>query len=120
GFTSPNKVRAITSPPRAPGYQASMTAAVNGSHGMRTGPPVSSTTTVRWLAATTAIIKLSWLSGSLRSDASYISAIHWCAKIITASDPFATYTARNTSSTSTYSTSAPPASASMAFTGEDG
>ena len=38
GFTSPNKTRAIASPPRAPGYHASMTAAVRESHGIHTGP----------------------------------------------------------------------------------
>ena len=49
----------MASPPRWPGYQAWITAGVFSSQGISTGPPVSSTTTVRALAAVTAAIKLS-------------------------------------------------------------
>lgn len=52
----PKRTAAIASPPRAPGYQASKTAAVRCNHGINTGPPVSSTTIVLGLARTTATL----------------------------------------------------------------
>ena len=47
-------------PSSSPGYQASMTPAARLSHGISTGPPVLSTTTVRGLAAAT--VAMSWFS----------------------------------------------------------
>jgi len=49
----------MDSPPFAPGYHASKTAAVASSHGIDTGLPVSNTTIVLGFAAVTAAISAS-------------------------------------------------------------
>ena len=74
GSTSPNKVAAIALPSSSPGYQASSTPATWSSHGMSTGAPVLSTTTVRGLAAATADTSASWNPGSARVARSIPSA----------------------------------------------
>jgi len=60
GSTSPNSTCAIAVPPSSPGYHASSSPAIPARHGVSTGAPVSSTTTVRLLAAATAEISESW------------------------------------------------------------
>src|SRR5512139_1866949 len=47
-------------PPRPPGYQASTMLLTLEAQGVRTGPPVSRTTTVLGLAAATALTRASW------------------------------------------------------------
>src|SRR5664279_1311133 len=64
GFTSPNKMLATASAPLLPAYQTSSTPLTLSIQGMVTAVPVSSTTMVRGLAAATAVINASWLSGS--------------------------------------------------------
>ena len=54
-------------PPSWPGYQASTIAATLSRHGVSTGPPVSSTTTVFGLAAATCSISASWSPWTVRA-----------------------------------------------------
>ena len=54
----------MAAPSCSPGYHASMTPATRCNHGIDTGPPVLSTTTVRGLAAATAWISASSSPGS--------------------------------------------------------
>src|SRR5882757_1123135 len=61
GLTSPNSTAATALPSSSPGYQASTTAGTLASHGMRTGAPLLTTTTVCGLAAATASTNWSWL-----------------------------------------------------------
>ncbi len=66
GSTSPKSSAAMAAPSCSPGYQFSSTAATLSSHGMSTGPPVSSTTTVRGLAAATAVDEGVLVAGQLQ------------------------------------------------------
>src|SRR3954453_14501376 len=65
GVTSPNRPAAIALPSSWPGYHASKSDLTFGSHGMVTGPPVLSTTTVFGLASATAAMSASWSTGWL-------------------------------------------------------
>ena len=60
GFARPSSTLAVAGPPRWPGYHISRIDATLPAHGMNTGSPVLSTTTVRRLAAATAVISASW------------------------------------------------------------
>src|ERR1700733_9344025 len=66
GSTVPNRTAASAVPLLSPGYQASTTEATWFSHGMATGAPASTTTTVCGLAAATAEISSFWADGRLR------------------------------------------------------
>ena len=57
----------------SPGYQASTTAATWLSHGIATGAPALTTTTVCGLAAATAEMSSSWAEGRLRLNRSAAS-----------------------------------------------
>ena len=70
GLTAPVSTSAIACPPAWPGYQAATIARTSSRHGIATGLPVSSTTTVFGLAAATASITASWPHGSDRSGLS--------------------------------------------------
>ena len=74
GFTSPKSRLATTLPSSSPGYQASRIAGTWSIHGMSTGAPLLSTTTVRGLAAATAATSASWLSVSASDGRSRPSA----------------------------------------------
>jgi hypothetical protein len=84
----------MASPPLVPGYQASSTAGTLDSHGMATGPPFCSTTTVRGLAPATEATSSSWRSGSASEAASLASPIHWVANTSATSAWAATRAAR--------------------------
>src|SRR5580693_7965024 len=66
GSTWPNKTAASAVPLLSPGYHASTTEATWLSHGMTTGAPASSTTTVCGLAAATAEISSFCAEGRFR------------------------------------------------------
>jgi hypothetical protein len=103
-----------------PGYHASSTAGVFAIHGIATGPPVSSTTTVRAFAPATLSISLSWLSGSASDVASFASPIHCVANTSATSACAATRAARAGSVPSSYTTFAFGASAWIWRSGDDG
>ena len=60
GFVLPVSTSAVARPPAWPGYHISSTDFTLASHGMYTGSPVLSTTTVFGFAAATAEISASW------------------------------------------------------------
>src|SRR5215469_2894143 len=66
GSTLPNRTAASAVPLLSPGYQASTTAATWFSHGMTTGAPASTTTTVCGLTAATAEISSFCADGRFR------------------------------------------------------
>src|SRR6266511_838428 len=66
GLNLPNSTSATAFPSSSPGYQACRIAGTWLTHGMRTGLPVLTTTTVRGFAAATADTSASWLPGSDR------------------------------------------------------
>ena len=66
GVGVPNRTAASAWPNCWPGSQACSTAPTRPSQGIRTGPPVLSTTTVRGLASATAAISRSWSPGRAR------------------------------------------------------
>ena len=66
GSVWPNSTAASAVPLLSPGYQASSTEATWLSHGMATGAPASTTTTVCGLAAATAEISSSCADGRFR------------------------------------------------------
>src|SRR5919205_1675850 len=74
GLKSPNRMPATALPSSSPGYHASTIAGTRDTHGMSTGPPVLSTTTVRGLAAATAEMSASWLPDRARLVRSVPSA----------------------------------------------
>ena len=110
---------AIASPPRCPGYQAWSTAGTDPIHGIRTGPPVSSTATIFGWALATAAIRASWLLGSDRSGTSCASVVHCVANTIAMSAAFAAVAAAATSLPSTNVTVAPGNAACSARNGDD-
>jgi hypothetical protein len=75
GSTSPKSRAAMAVPSSSPGYHASTTPATSPSQGMSTGPPVLSTTTVRGLAAATALISAFSSPGSARDGRSKASEL---------------------------------------------
>src|SRR6202030_3559907 len=66
GSVWPNSTLGSEAPLVCPGYQASTTPATADSHGIATGAPASTTTTVCGLAAATAEINSSCADGRLR------------------------------------------------------
>ncbi len=74
GLTSPDSRATRDVPAVSPGYHVSSSAGVSASQGMSTAEPVSSTTTVRGLAASTASIRRSWSPGSWSDTRSRPSA----------------------------------------------
>src|SRR5579859_2216073 len=73
GSVRPNSTLASEVPLVWPGYQASSTPATAGSHGIATGAPASTTTTVCGFAAATAEISSSWADGRLSDGRSAAS-----------------------------------------------
>ena len=69
----PNSTLASAVPLVCPGYQASTTAATLPSHGIATGAPALTTTTVCGFAAATAEISSSWADGRFRLGRSVAS-----------------------------------------------
>ena len=106
--------------PRLPGYQASSTARTSPAHGVVSGPPFSSTTTVLRCAAATWRIRSSWPFGSARSGRSSNSPRHSFAKTIATSESRASAAAAPGSEPSAKRTSAPGASSRIASSGDDG
>src|ERR1035438_5924440 len=120
GFTSPNRTLAIASPPPIPGNHADTIPPTLSDHGMLTGPPVSSTTMVCGLAATTAFTRSSWLSGSVRVAASRPSLMGWFTKTMATWEALARAAAAALSVPWLNSTLALGALAWMNFIGEEG
>jgi hypothetical protein len=119
-LTSPNNRRAIAVPALSPGYQASRTAGTLAIHGIVTEPPVSSTTTVRGLAAATAAINASAPSSSVSEVRSSPSASVSRANTIATSLRAASAAARAGSSPASYCTSAFGTRAAIPASGEVG
>lgn len=60
GFAAPVRTSAVAGPPCWPGYHISRIERTSSAHGMSTGSPVFSTTTVFGFARATAAIRRSW------------------------------------------------------------
>src|SRR6201999_928925 len=120
GFTLPKRTLATASSPLLQAYQASRTQPTLSIHGMRTAVPVSSTTTVRGLAAATCSINASWFSGRERLGRSVPSLIHSYANTIATSHFAASAAAAAGSAPESKATWAPGAAARTAFRGEVG
>src|ERR1700744_5153452 len=73
GSLRPNSTLAGAAPSTCPGYQSSSTACTDDSHGIVTGAPAWTTTTVFGFAAETAEISSSWAEGSARLSRSAAS-----------------------------------------------
>src|SRR6478735_7148985 len=73
GLVWPNSTLASAVPLVWPGYQVSTTPATAGSHGIATGAPALTTTTVCGLAAATAEISSSWADGRFSDSRSVAS-----------------------------------------------
>jgi hypothetical protein len=73
GFALPDSTSAMAHPPTFPEYQACTMAGALSFHGISTGLPVCSTTTVFGFAAITASMIWRWPQGRLRSAWSWPS-----------------------------------------------
>ncbi len=97
GSVSPKSSEAVASAPSWPGYHISRTAAVAGSHGMRTDEPVLSTTTVLGLALATAAMSSFCRPGRDSDCRSTPSELSSCAKTTAVRALAAAATARSKS-----------------------
>src|SRR5262252_1732938 len=93
GSASPQSRAAIAVPNSWPGYHDSITPATLLSHGIRTAPPVLSTTTVRGFAAATAAMSWSWSPGMASELRSLPSPVTSLTKTTATSEPRAACTA---------------------------
>src|SRR5580700_2917160 len=87
GSVWPNSTLASEVPLVWPGYHASITPATCDSHGIATGAPASSTTTVCGFAAVTAEISSSWADGRFSDGRSVAS--DWVSSDTTTTATFA-------------------------------
>src|ERR1700679_3773 len=124
-FTRPYSTSAIASPPPIPGYQASTIPFTRLCHGIDTGPPVSSTTTVFGFAFATASTSASCptplSSGKLSVALSIPSLIHCVTNTIATCAFAAAFAASATSVPASKLTVAPSPACSFKYrSGDDG